>query len=374
MTRESEESLRFREKFHRRIEGLVSELRVSRDDHRVAEAIREATARTSRSMVQTLARDRSRMLTEHADMWIDVERIVRETWGDALDKLYAIIICCEELARIWNYANVADAEAEDDAMFSAMSSIAVRTIRTALEVHLLLSRGFPGGATARARSIYELAVVARALSTHGPDSDLARRYIGHRWIDQYQWANEYQQRTESTGEDPLPADEVEAIERARVELVARYGQGFDQSYGWAAPLFEGGRLSPARLASTVDMEHGRPDYVAHSHHVHPTALGGELNMEVGGQVASWRLSGLAEPANSTMVRLAQVLSDTLTHGRTGVVNHYDMLGLSTVFQLVEEAEKAFLDAEQVAAARISVEVIRPEPPPMRPSHEWGNGD
>jgi hypothetical protein len=174
-----------------------------------------------------------------------------------------------------------------------------------------------------------------------------------------------------TQDDPLFSKEMRQLESMRKELLRRYGESFDQAYGWAAYLFKDGRIGPMRLASTLDMEHGRPDYIAQSHELHPTAWGWELNLELSGQVSSWRLTGLAEPANASMIRLAQIMSDTLTDGRTGAsVNYYDMVGISTVFQLVEEAEHAFVDAETIADSRIEVEAVHPQPRPMRPSNGW----
>lgn len=375
MTRNSEESLRYRQGFHDGVESmLIDAMARGLAGDELTGVVAEAISVAASSMVQTLAADRPRMLAEHVELWVDVERIVAETWGEALDQFYAVIVCAEELGRIWNYANLRDADADDDRMFLVMSGLLVRAIRTSLEVYHLLRRGFPAGATARARSLYELAVVSRVMVEHGSDYNLPMRYLRHQDIDRFLWMQEHQRQAEVGEVTPLGADEVEPLEDARDELAKEFGEAFCHFYGWAAPLFDRGRISPVRLASKVDMSWGRPDYVAESHDVHATALGAELNMELDGMVGSWRLTGLADPANATMVRLVQVLGDTLVHGRTDVVNQYDMLGLGAVFRLVEEAEVAFLEAEAAAADRLQRERVHPEPPPMQSSEAWGDHD
>lgn len=372
MTAQTEKTLQLRRDFHERIQQiLVRALEKGAEVGVVAEAMSRAAEGSARVMVDSLADDRPRMLAEHALMWKDVEDILRETWGGALDRLYSVVVAVEELARGWDYANHADAEADGDLMFQVMSSLLARAIRTAFEVHLLLTRGFPAGATARARSLHELAVVARVMVQHGNDHDLPTRYVDHRHIDQYLWVQNHQEHAEDLGREPFTADEVKNLTAMRDHLVAEHGAGFGQAYGWAAPLFtSGGGISVLRLAGTVDMDWGRPDYVGDSQEVHPTAWGAELNQELDGQVGSWRLTGLADPANSTMVRLCQVLGDGLVYGRPDVVNQYDVLGLATAYELVEDAQATFVAAERSAAERIVSDPLRPDPPTMRSAGNW----
>jgi hypothetical protein len=370
MTIESEQTLRTRARIHQELSAQVEEAKTRAGSQvDINEILSEAISTAARSMVQTLNADRSQMLNDHARVWADVERIIRETWGEALDQFYAVVVCSEELCRIWNYANIADASSQKDAMFGAMSSISARALRCALEVHVLLSRGFPGGAAARARSVHELAVVARVLSTYGPGTDLARRYLDHSSIDQYEWATKDRLSAPVTELGWTP-EAMKDLSSKVSSLDAQYGAGFNQPYGWAESLFSGGRIGPMRLATLVNMEEGRPDYRIHSHDLHPTAWGGELNLEVGGQVSSWRLTGLAGPAIATLIPLAQIVADTLKKGRTGVVNYYDMLCIAPVFHLVQEAEEVLMDAEAAAAERIKCEPVHPEPPPARPSLDW----
>lgn len=299
MTNGSEESLRFRESFHTRIETLLEQaISQGVDEETVTRAATEAIKQSAEPLLARLREDRPRMLADHAAMWSDVERIINETWGEALDKLYSVIVCAEELGRIWNFANRYDAENDDDRIFDIMSGLLARATRAAFEVHLLLTRGFSAGASARARSVYELAVVARVMAEYGDTHDLPTRYRDHVVIDQYLWAKEHEDKAEELGREPLGRESISELEQQRNLLVEAYGEEFGKNYGWAAPLFPGGRIGISRLEKMVNMDFGRPDYIAHSQEIHPTSWGADLNRELGNHVASWRLTGLAEAATT----------------------------------------------------------------------------
>lgn len=74
-----------------------------------------------------------------------------------------------------------------------------------------------------------------------------------------------------------------------------------------------------------------------------------------------------------MVHLTQVLSDSLVHGRSNTVNQYDLVGLTAVFRLMEDAENHFVEADSAANERLLREPVHPQPPPMRGEGEGAEG-
>lgn len=72
MTNGSEESLRFRESFHTRIEALLEQaISQSVDEETVTRAAIEAIKQSAEPLLARLREDKPRMLADHAATWSD---------------------------------------------------------------------------------------------------------------------------------------------------------------------------------------------------------------------------------------------------------------------------------------------------------------
>lgn len=61
------------------------------------------------------------------------------------------------------------------------------------------------------------------------------------------------------------------------------------------------------------------------------------------------------------------------HGRSNIVNQYDLVELAALFKLVEDAEDHFVEADSAANERLLREPVHPQPPPMRGEGEGAEG-
>ena len=207
-------------------------------------------------------------------------RRLRKYWGDALDSYYAIAVCLEELGSDFNDLHRASAAESNDLVFEALTGLHARACRTALEVHHLLSGGFPMGALARCRTLHELAVTAGVIQKYGRQPnhhELAERYLLHDYVDNWKDAFEYQKHCEDIGYSPFTDEEMAEFKASRDAVVGRFGTPFKEQYGWAVNLVDNGRMDFRRLEDLADLSHLRGYYKWASHEIHADAKGWRLN-------------------------------------------------------------------------------------------------
>lgn len=151
----------------------------------------------------------------------------------------------------------------------AVAAIGVRVFSTAHEINAMLRAGFPIGARARWRTLYELSLVANTLAEGNRWT--CSRYVNHRWI----------LIAKDLRDDPAMAESWQAqapeIDRMRKRLLQRFGAEYDGKFGWAAELTKRriGVSRPAlhHLARLVAIS-GHKSRVLHAHHgVHADSLG-----------------------------------------------------------------------------------------------------
>jgi len=123
------------------------------------------------------------------------------------------------------------------------------------EITSRLEGGFPGGATARARTLQELAVTAAVLAIHGhPDGEhpeLIERYARHHEV----FNRDSAVQISASGileDDPFDESTMGLLSTAHDELLAEFGRKFAEPYGWAQPIFKAReRVSFTKLSKLV---------------------------------------------------------------------------------------------------------------------------
>jgi hypothetical protein len=154
-----------------------------------------------------------------------------------------------------------------------VTALLVRAISVAHEISALLRAGFPVGARARWRTLYELDVVGNVLAAGNRGT--AARYVNHRWI--------LLARDRVRDVDATPwAQGTPSPEAMSKRFIRRYGPTFSGSYGWAAEVTR--RKLGVKSPSFGDLErvaqldgHVSRLHVAH-HGVHADSLGALLSV------------------------------------------------------------------------------------------------
>ncbi|GGQ42770.1 hypothetical protein GCM10010215_77660 [Streptomyces virginiae] len=146
-----------------------------------------------------------------------------------------------------------------------MLGIHARGCSIASEIDLLARRGHTEGAHARARSLYELMILAGFLAVHDTvDFELTERYHLSAMVEKRRDARH-------TGEeDPFDrADELE--ERIR----SLWGPSFFRPYGWAAPGIQahsGSRITFRDVEEASGLDAMRHCYLTMNHAIHGGAM------------------------------------------------------------------------------------------------------
>jgi len=203
----------------------------------VMQAADPALNNLANSVTARLHKTRPRMLRDHRRINRRFERHLRTCWADGLDQFYAVTVGGEELGRAFDEARAEQAVAQQDWLFESLTQLHARACRTAFEVHQMLSGGYPMGALARCRTLHELAVTAAVLSENGRTpihADIGERYLAHDAVLNWRDALEFQKHAKRLGEDPFTDDEMTEMKSRRDAVVARFGAGFADSYGWAS--------------------------------------------------------------------------------------------------------------------------------------------
>jgi hypothetical protein len=113
-----------------------------------------------------------------------------------------------------------------------VSLLLTRATSTAHEVSALLRAGFPVGAFARWRALYEIKVVSRVLEIGHRGT--AGRYANHRWVQFQKFQKRQAYHTDSS--DVPGALTTGEVDRTVNRLMRRYGPEYKLDYGWASEV------------------------------------------------------------------------------------------------------------------------------------------
>jgi len=248
-------------------------------EDRMVEWMKERTPAAAENAVSALA---DSLLEEcdvvaagHMEQLAESVEGIHEFWGHALDMFWLVADQCLELGQWFNEQENCKAEADQDELFLALRNTTTRACRTAMEVHYLLCAGFGDAAQSRARTLYELAVVASVIDSSPDPHCTASRFLEHSdWESQQEyrsWAEVFELSEEE-------AAAARGIDASVENLLAKYGKAYASPWGWAAHLVTG-KPTLRALERLTDLADGRPLYRAICHSVHAGSTGAQRVVE-----------------------------------------------------------------------------------------------
>lgn len=244
---------------------------------------------------------------------------LRQHWVNALDIFDLVHILSEEFGSYLNESQRPRAATAEDLVFEALTRLHGRGCLTVSEIGVLLRSGHATGANTRWRTLHELTLVALFIAQHG--QGVARQYLEHEAIELHRGAVQYQKYAEALGEEPLDMDEIDGLRRRRDELVAKYGQGYAQDYGWATTVLGKKRVTLGDIAETIDMSRWTPYVRMASHGVHSGPHGAYFDLGLPAELDAIPSGpsqfGLAEPGANTLMFLQLLTMALLVHGLEG---------------------------------------------------------
>ena len=220
--------------------------------------------------------------------------------------------------------------------------------------------GFESGATARWRSLHDIAVVCFVLR-EAPEQ-IAERYLAYSHMERWADVRNYQKHAAALGRKPYTDDEVEAARTAANEVVAQWGRTMQEPNGWAAPLFPDAKsIYFSQLEELAGLGHLRPFYRLGNHYVHAGPRASILNMRDEEGPDSRRLitagptvmGDIAETCHGAMISLEQATAalgnayfDTNPKGAVDIA-----ISLKAAVMFVRDAGPAYGDAADRARER-----------------------
>lgn len=283
---------------------------------RLVEGVRAGAATTDRVSLWDL--------TEEAveDFEVQLEALAEHTWSrrqgveaqighdqsrplSALDSMLGVVAgACRLLSDDRLLTDVNPPEVVRYATVMLMT----RALSVGNEISALVRAGFPVGARARWRTLYELDVVAAILLAGNRGT--AARYINHRWVIV---AKRHEEFFRSEAEWAPAAPEVLRMAR---KFTKRYGEPYQSTYGWAAELAHR-RLGVDRpqwrhLVKIANLR-GHEGHVAYANRaIHADAIGGLLNVDDSGLFHAGALNGhIASVCLATIRVLGEIIDSTI---------------------------------------------------------------
>lgn len=308
----------------------------------LTERVATRLAETSTALARRLRRDR-RILS------ITLEQV----WGVAFQAYDAVAYASYELGASWAEGHQSPAR---PLVWSTLLDLHSRACLVASEIAALHRTGFPAGATARWRSLHELAVIALVLQ--GADEEITERYRDREAIEHHEDAKEYQSHASALGYSPLSDDELRLLSERHDAVVAKWGKAIKAPNGWALPLAPGfGSVGVGKLEEIAGVEHLAPFYLLGNHAVHGGPRASSLQrVEING--VQYRTPGatvfgdIAETAHGALISLHQVNCALLSERcRTDDLNSQVVITAGAIGELVERAGPVFGRAADVARSK-----------------------
>ena len=319
--------------------GLLETLVSSEAVFALADRIAQANVRQMLSA--------NKRASERKKLRTGFERRLRKRWGKALTLFDEAVDYSHDLGAAFCRENEAGAAAEQDLRFEALRRLHARSCAIAWEIHALLSSGHADGATARWRSLYEIAVVAVLLSNE--DVDLSNRFLLHEIVVTAGNSADYALYGEKAGLEPQDEEDRERIQRTSAGLVERFGKSYRQRpYGWAAGIFEGQAPGLRQLAEKVNLTQWYPLWNAASDQLHGGSKGAAGTLVSRGPQTYLKSGptnvGLGEPAEAALVALGNVTAALTLCRQTGKPRY--LVGNRVLHWLADEAGAAFVAAHE----------------------------
>ena len=339
----------FDHRLFRKADKVVAELvgrGIDQDEaiERVETAILGQVDKSADTIVRDLLATEADFLAQERTIRQGFEERLRADWGEAFDAFYVAAYCVAEAGDRFLDRHEAKVTRRGDSVFQVLAGLHARARRVAFEIHRLLTGGYPLGALARTRTLHELAVTAFIIGEFGrrnEHSDLAQRYIDHDAIARSHYVREYQATAAHSNLPPIPAQEVEAIERRRTALVSTYGRDFKEANGWAATLTQSGRAPKfQQLEDLAQLSHLRSEYQWMCWEVHAGAIGLAVNLVERGQqlvtLPGPTNVGLGNPGIRALASLAQTTCAFFVDGNPNrEVDSIDLLSMRALEKLID---------------------------------------
>lgn len=187
-------------------------------------------------------------------------------WSTAFDFTEMYLKMSQEFGQAMNVELKHSAEQSNDYRFLAIRSLQARALLVANEITCLMKGGFADGALGRWRTLHEISVVAKLLSSE--DIFVSERYLYHRDAQVYKELKIYAEHQAEAKLTPLKENALQDAEHVHSKILEKYGDEMRHDWGWAAAVIGNKKPTFRQIEEYVGMARWRPRYKWSSHDTH----------------------------------------------------------------------------------------------------------
>ncbi|MCG9738468.1 DUF5677 domain-containing protein [Shewanella insulae] len=229
-------------------------------------------------------------------------------WKDGFQKLDMLRQISIEAGMEFQKHFLSIPEYETDPLLGVLMRQHANACRIAGEVILLLKGGYPDGALARWRSLFEISVTCLVINKYGRDA--AKDYIRHGRVKAVEGMEEYQKTAKEMNLQPYDENEISAA----IALKEEMSEG-ETHFHWARKYAGASKLE--KLRENVGLGKWSHNYKLASRNVHADysemlSLFAMSEAKQDMLLVGQSNSGMVEPAHMTAITLAQITSAFLT--------------------------------------------------------------
>ena len=269
-------------------------------------------------------------------------------WKEPFELFETLIYISQEIGDEFNQEFRPDAVKENDLVFEILIRLHGRACQTALEILVLMQKGFPEGAIARWRTLHEIVIISSFIQEFGQNA--AERYYFHDAIQSWKsikgYLNDpilYEKHKQALSEPLLSMREMKKIEKIKEKLCEKYKKGYDGDYGWAADIISNPNLT--NLEKHVKLDHLNPYHRMANISIHGGSKGIKFFLSSPNNnfiPAGPGNMGMATPGQLAAISLLQI-NTFLLITRPCVKQFAD---ISTMKKLVRKISRSFAKVER----------------------------
>lgn len=313
----------------------------------VKEFIGKAIPNISNELEASIKINLHAYIKSNKDRKLKFEHRCYRRWKRPVDLLEVLVQTSQEVGDEINRSCGPRAHIDCDYKFLSLISLHAKAVLVAREALCLLYGGFPDGALSRWRSLHEVAVVAKFLSSQ--DQDIAHRFYGGAAFLNLKAAKSFNNYANRTGERPLSDDEMAALEAKCISLKQQFGWEIKKDYDWASPALSKDHPTFADLERFVSLDHWRPRYRWASQHTHagyrsPSSTLGASEALEPMHVVGQSNSGFVDPLQMTALSL-NIVTSTIVAIEKSVEN---AIYLNVLYRLSDEIGSSALRCQETS--------------------------
>lgn len=203
---------------------------ISKINNVVKDITTNSITSTADSIVKTLDKNLSRMIKDENRLKRSFETELFSLWEKPINFLEGLInISLESVEQ--HYTTLTENIDEiGQYKLEALTKLHIRAINVSKEILLLCKSGYPDGAIARWRSLYELSITMVFLAEN--EDWVAEQYLDHIYVSDYKEATAYKNCYRKLGYTAIGKKTYSIIKKNHEMVNKKYGQGYSKDYGW----------------------------------------------------------------------------------------------------------------------------------------------